>query len=83
MRNFTCCFKFTVSLSDETSLFSLNDLATSEQRMRTENTGEQDRYQQLSLRVVTGKLIIRKLSEFIGVCPINSDKFIGSDKITR
>jgi hypothetical protein len=31
----------------------------------------------------TGKLIIGKLSEFIGVCPINSDKFIGSDKITR
>ena len=32
---------------------------------------------------ITGKLIIGKLSEFIGVCPINSDKFIGSDKITR
>ena len=31
----------------------------------------------------TRKLIIGKLSEFIGVCPINSDKFIGSDKITR
>ena len=31
----------------------------------------------------TGKLIIGKLSEFIGVCPINSDNFIWSDKITR
>ena len=29
--------------------------------------------------VDTGKLIIGKLSEFIGVCPINSDKFIRSD----
>jgi hypothetical protein len=29
----------------------------------------------------TGKLIIGKLSEFIGMIPINSDKFIGSDKI--
>jgi len=29
----------------------------------------------------TGKLIIGKLSEFIGGCPINSDNFIGSDKI--
>ena len=30
---------------------------------------------------ITGKLIIGKLSEFIGMIPINSDKFIGSDKI--
>ena len=29
----------------------------------------------------TGKLIIGKLSELIGMIPINSDKFIGSDKI--
>ena len=29
----------------------------------------------------TGKLIIGKLSEFFGVCPINSDKFTGSDKL--
>ena len=29
----------------------------------------------------TGKIIFGKLSEFIGVCPINSDKFIGSDKL--
>ena len=29
----------------------------------------------------TGKLIIGKLWECIGIDPINSDKFIGSDKI--
>ena len=30
---------------------------------------------------ITGKLIIGKLSECVGIVPINSDKFIGSDKI--
>jgi hypothetical protein len=32
-----------------------------------------------SSTLFTGKLIIGKLSEFIGGCPINSDNFIGSD----
>ena len=51
MRNFTCCFKFAVSLSDETSLFSLNDPVTSELRMMAENTG----YHQLALREVASE----------------------------
>ena len=55
MRNLTCCFKFAVSFSDETSLFSLNDPVTSELRMMAENTGEQDRYQQLALHVVASE----------------------------
>ena len=33
------------------------------------------------IQTCTGKLIIGKLSELIGGCPINSDNFIGSDKI--
>ena len=55
MRNITCSFKFAVSLSDETSLFSLNDPVTSELRMMAENTGEQDRYHQLALREVASE----------------------------
>ena len=42
MRNFTCCFKFTVSQSDETLLSSLIDPVTSKPRMRTKITKEYD-----------------------------------------
>ena len=55
MRNFTCCFKFTVSSLDETLLSSLIDPVTSKPRMRTKNTKEHDCYQELALREVASE----------------------------
>ena len=55
MRNFTCCFKFTVSQSDETLLSSLIDPVTSKPRMRTKITKEYDCYQELALREVASE----------------------------
>ena len=52
MRNFTCCFKFTVSSSDETLLSSLIDPVTSKPRMRTKNEKVHDYYQELALSEV-------------------------------
>jgi len=55
MRNFTCCFKFTVSSSDETLLSSLIDPVTSKPRMRTKNKKEHDCYQEFALREVASE----------------------------
>ncbi len=61
MRNFTCCFKFTVSSSDETLLSSLIDPVTSKPRMRTKNEKVHDCYQELALSEVGMKNIALKL----------------------
>jgi len=47
----------------------------------TEFVPSKEQINRLNYSQLTGKLIIGKLLEFIGGCPIISDKFIGSDII--